>query len=159
MAAPYSGPALDDLRKNLAELVTAGLVPYNVAEKGGSLLELAIVTARLTVDEDADEDERDAAYAEALVAVLKEAVTKERMPFRRYRRVLKYVLPLKEDYLGKSIEERRTAAGQELTDGKKAVKPGTIRTYYEPRARDDLARVLVEMETEHRGESPPDSDS
>ena len=159
MAAPHSGSALADLlRKNLADLVTVGLLPYNVAETGGSLLELAIVTARLKIDEDADEDERDAAYAKALVAVLKEAVTKERMPIRRYRRVLKYVLPLKEEYLGKTIKERRTAAGRDLKDGKQAVKAGTIRTYYEPRALEDLARVLVEMETEYRGETLPESD-
>jgi hypothetical protein len=80
---------------------------------------------------------------------LKEAVEK-RLLFRRYHRLLRYLLPLQAEYLGKSIKERRIATGMNMT--KKPVKPGTIRTCYEPRALDELAKVLVEMEAEHRGE-------
>jgi hypothetical protein len=154
MAEPYSGPALADIRKNLAGLVTDGLVPYNIAEKGGTLLELEIVRSLVDGDPDADDDESEAALAAAVESVLQEAVNKERMPIRRYRRVLKNVLPLKEELVGKPINDRRAAAAQDLKDGKAPVKPGTIRTYYEPRALDDLARVLIEMEAEHRGQRP-----
>jgi hypothetical protein len=154
MAEPYSGPALPDIRKNLADLVTDGLVPYNIAEKGGTLLELEIVRSQVAGDPDADDDETEAALATALESVLQDAVNKERMPIRRYRRVLKNVLPLKDELIGKPINERRATAAQDLKDGKAPVKPGTIRTYYEPRALDDLARVLIEMEAEHRGQRP-----
>jgi hypothetical protein len=154
VANPYSGPHVEALRKNLAALVTEGLMPYNIAEKGGELLELQIVTSRLGVIDDADEDVRDQAYAAALVAVLDEAV-KDRILFRKYRRLLRYVLPLREGYLNKPIEARRKAAGKNLTDGKKVVQAGTIRTYYEPRALDALAQALVEMEAQKRGEASP----
>jgi hypothetical protein len=157
VAQPYSGPKFEILRRNLGDLIAEGVVPSNVAEDGGHLLELNIVASRVQVDEHAEEEQRELAEAEALVAVLKAAVIKERIPARRHRRILKHVLPLKEEYLGTTIKERRTAAGQDLKPGKKAVKPGTIRTYYdyEPRALDELARVLVEMEAEYRGEVPP----
>lgn len=156
MAEPYSGPKLEDLRQNLTDLIAKGLVPYNIAEKGGSLLSLRIVTSKLQLEDDADEDESDAAYATALVAVLNEAVTKKRMRTRRYRRTLRYVLGLKEEYLGRTVAERRIAAGENIKDeGEDPVKPDTIRTYYEPRAVNELAGVLVKMEAKHRGESPP----
>jgi hypothetical protein len=160
MAEPYSaGPDLETLRKDLAALITGGVVPSNLAEHGGQLLELKIVTSQLEgLDEDADEDEQEAAYAKAFLQVLEAAVVKKRIPQRKHRRILKYVLPLKKELRGTAIKERRTAAGKNLTDGKKAVTPGTIRTYkeYEPKALDELARVLVEMEAEHRDEMSPE---
>jgi hypothetical protein len=158
MAEPFSaGPDLETLRKDLAALITGGIVPSNLAEHGGQLLELKIVTSQLEgLDEDAEEDEQEAAYAKAVLNVLEVAVVKKRIPQRKHRRILKYVLPLKKELRGTTIKER-TAAGKDLTDGKKTVKPGTIRTYkeYEPKALDELARVLVEMEAEHRDEMSP----
>lgn len=155
---PYAGPKVDVLRKNLAGLVAAGFVPYNVADKGEDLLELQIVTSRVALGEEADEDQRETAIAEAFIALVREdVVKKKRVRQRKYRRLLRYVLPLDKDYIGKDVEERRTAAGENLTGGSKVVKPGTIRTYYEPRALDELARVLGEMEAELRGEAPPDA--
>lgn len=156
MAQPYFGPDVEIVRRSLGNLVAEGLLPSNIAENGGELLELAIVASRVEAQVDADEEDRERAEAAALVAVLVAAVVKGRIPARRHRRILKHVLPLKEEYLGTTIKERRTAAGQDLKPGK-AVKPATIRTYYdyEPRALDELARVLVEMEAEYRGESPP----
>jgi hypothetical protein len=151
-SSPYSGPAIADVRKSLAEVVTGGLVPGNVAEKGGVLLELQIVVNRLKLPAKANEDARDSAYAKALTAALKDAVEGGRILFRKHRRLLRYVLPLEKEYLNKSIKERRTAAGKNLSDGK-PVGAGTIRTYYEPRALDELARVLVEMEAAARGEA------
>jgi hypothetical protein len=142
---PYSGPELADIRKSLSSLVTGGLLPYNVAEKGGDLLKLSIVTSRLKLGENASEEQRVNAYAEALTEVLKEAV-EEKILFGRLRRLLRCVLPLLPEYVGEPIQKRRKAAGEALMDKKKAVKAGTIRTYYEP-----------EMEADARGETPPDA--
>jgi hypothetical protein len=99
-------------------LLADGLVPSNVADNGGELLELELVTGRLELDLKADEDKQNAAYAAALIAVLDEAVVKPRIPRGKHRRILRYVLPLMSDYLGTTIKERRTAAGEHLTDGK-----------------------------------------
>lgn len=159
MAKPYSGPTFESLRKTLSDLIKDGLSRGNIAAKGDELRQLAIVSSRLPPHDGADEDEREEAYAEAVIAVLKDAVVEQRIRGRNHRRILKFVLPLKEKYVGTSIKERRTAAGEDIKTGKKPIKPGTIRTYYsyEPQALDELARVLVEMEAEHRDETPPDT--
>jgi hypothetical protein len=154
---PYSEPTFEKLRPNFAELVTQGLQPYHVAEVCGELLQLGLVTSRLDLAEDATEDERETANAHALTAVLAEAVEHPKIR-RKARRVLKHVLPLIEEYLGTSIKERRTAASKAIKDGKKSVKPGTIRTYYEPKALDKLTEVLIEMEADHRSKMQPDSE-
>lgn len=161
MAEPYSGPKLKDLRGNLGKLVTEGLLPYHVAEVGGKLLELKLVTSRLNLPDNPTEEEEETAYAEALTEVLNEAVAMKNSGIRRKdRKVLKNVLPLRKNLLGEPIEKRRAAAGKDMKDGKKGVKPGTVRTYYEPRALDRLAQVLVNMEAEYRGEqSAEDADS
>jgi hypothetical protein len=140
------------VRKALAELVTGGVMPYNVAAHGGVLLEFEIVISRLELtDDDAneDDDKREEDYAAALVSVLGEAVVKARIPQRAYRRVLKCVLPLRDEYLGLAIKDRRIVAAQELKTPKKTIKPATVRTYYEPRALDALATVLLEMEASY----------
>jgi hypothetical protein len=161
MAKPYSGPTFDSLRKTLSDLIKDGLSRGNIAAKGDELRRLAIVEGRLAPHDGTDEDEREVAYADAVVTVLKEAVVEERIYGRNHRRILKFVLPLKEKYTGTSIKERRTAAGEDIKTGKKPIKPSTIRTYfsYEPQALDELARVLVEMEAEYRDETPPDATS
>jgi hypothetical protein len=148
---PYSGPTTSEVRRALSAIVTHGLVPYHVAESGGPLLSLEIVQSRLPPNLNGDEEKRDAAYTEALRSVLHEAVM-ERVLTRRHRRLLRYVLPLIPEYLGTTVLERRTLAGEQMRDGIKSVKAGTIRTYYEPRALDQLAAALVAMEAEHRGE-------
>lgn len=74
---------------------------------------------------------------------------------RLYRRVLTCVLPLNDRYSRATVQERRSAAGKEIKDGTKIVKPGTIRTYHEPKALDALADLLVSLEAERRGESLP----
>jgi hypothetical protein len=141
------------VRRCLAQLVTDGLLPYNVAENGGVLLKLKIVTSRIELPESASEDERDKAHTDALAAVLREAVEHPHIR-RKSRRVLNHVLPLIDDLLGKTIKERRTLAGLDLKE-RKEVQPGTIRTYYEPKALDRLAAVLVDMEAAFRGETSP----
>ena len=154
MPTPYSGPKEESLRNDLARIVREGLEPYWISEVGGDLLTLEIVRCRVPPEIlDDDGDEAEDAKAKALVAVLTEAV--DLIGQRKYRRVLRYVLPIRKEYLGKPVKERRVAAGQNLKDGKKAVKAGTIRTHYEPKALDQLARMLVKMESEHRGEMSP----
>jgi hypothetical protein len=156
MTKDYSGPSIEAVRGSLAAVITEGLTPSSIAEHGHVLLELKLVVERLSTNDHADEDQREADYAQALTAVLDLAVIKERIPGRKHRRILKYVLPLESEYLGATIKDRRAAAGEHLTDGKK-VKASTIRTYpeYEPTALDELARALTEMEAECRGEEKP----
>lgn len=155
---PDQHPARSAIRTALGRLVTEGLETYWIAEVGKDLLALEIVQSRVPSDIDhTDEDAEDRAAAAALVEVLTEAV--KRVGTRKYRRLLRYVLPLYEEYVGKTIKERRTAAGQDYKDGKKPIKPGTIRTHHEPKALDVLAKVLVKMEAEHRGEVTPSTDA
>jgi hypothetical protein len=145
-----SEPTVQGIRDDLSRLIAEGLVPYNVAENGRRLLELRVVADRVRGDLlDADEDEREYAYTQALTSVLQDAVERPVMS-RKHRRVLKYVLPLHPKLLGMTARERRTEAGKALKDGKKAVKGGTVRSYYEPKALAALAEVLVEMESEYR---------
>jgi hypothetical protein len=132
------------VRKALARVVTDGLVPYTVLDEGWPLLELEIVHSRVETHDDTSENDRAVAYTKALTTVLQEAVESDRISGKS-RRLLRAVLPLKPEYLGRSVKERRIAAGKEMKDGKK-VQPGTIRTYYEPKALDKLTEVLLEME-------------
>jgi hypothetical protein len=164
MAEAYSGPSYVRIRKSLTDLVTLGLSPYSVAEKGAALVELEIlIRHRRGLNDNASDDERDAADADALLALLEEAVHRRRIASRKFRRVLRFVLPIYteegfEQYRDASLEARRTAAGQNLTGNEhdEPVEPSTIRTYYEPKALSKLAVVLIHMESEHRGETPPD---
>ena len=144
------------MRRNLAGLIAEGLVPYNVAERGQHLLSLRVVEDRVRLNghDAGGEHARDAAYTAALIAALEEAIEKPWIGGKS-RRVLRNILPLKEELLGKPVKERRTVAGREITQGHKVVKPGTIRTYYEPRALDSLAMALAELEAEYRGETSP----
>jgi hypothetical protein len=140
------------IRDALGKLVTDGLVPYNVNENGGFLLELALFEdQREHLDGDADETERNEADAKALRAVLQTAVEDKDIS-GKHRRLLRAVLPLNEELLGQSVKERRAVAGKELKPGKK-VGADTIRTYYEPKALVKLAIVLWKMELEFQVEA------
>jgi hypothetical protein len=159
---PEEGPSVEDIRKALAGLVTEGIIPYNVGENGGCLLDLALVQARREpLARDAPEAQRHAAHAEALTSVLTEAVEDEKIGGKP-RRLLHDVLPLRPELLNKTVKERRTEAGKNLKPGKKAVEPGTIRTYYEPKALKKLSEVLWRLESEfraaHRDGKPADPD-
>jgi hypothetical protein len=136
------------IRDALGKLVTDGLVPYNVGDNGECLLDLGLVKAhREALDGDADEAERYGADTRALTAVLEDAVAREEIR-GKHRRLLRAVLPLKPELVGKSIKERRTEAGKDLRPDKDDVRPGTIRNHYEPKALDKLAAVLWQMEQE-----------
>jgi hypothetical protein len=148
MDETYPESVAPSLREGLSDLVREGLVPYNVGENAGALLELAIVQdRRKPLADDADESTRDSAHTDALTSVLAEAVDRPIIGGKA-RRLLQHVLPLKQELLGASIKERRTEAGKNLKPGKKTIKPGTIRTYYEPKALDKLVEALVGMERE-----------
>jgi hypothetical protein len=140
------------LRKAIKALLGEGLVASNVSERGGELLELEIVRAKIGAIDENDEDVFEAACCDALTSVLTEAVVKKRIPRGKHRRILRYLLPLRKEFVGTDIHTRRKAAGENMTDGKKTVSAGTIRTYkeYEPAAVIELARALVEMEIAHR---------
>ncbi len=116
----YSGPKQSTLRRNLANVVTEGLETSWISEVGDELLRLGIVRSRLPVavaeNDDPDDDADEEALASALVAVLTEAV--KQIGSRKYRRLLRCVLPLYEEYSGKSIKDRRIAAGQRFRDSK-----------------------------------------
>lgn len=153
---------IDAIRQTLGKLVTEGIVPYNVGENGGVLLGMSVVqAARVKLDETADEASRYQSDAEALRSVLEAAVEHEEVGGKS-RRLLRALLPLKPELLGKRVIERRTIAGRDIRPDKKPVTPGTVRNYYEPKALTKLARVLWVMEQEFRANASggsADSDS
>ena len=144
------------IREALGRLITGGLLPYNVGENGGCLLDLGLVKARRKVlDGDADEGERYEADTNALRAVLEAAVAHKDIS-GKHRRLLRAIFPLDTELLGKSIKDRREVAGEVLKPGKKAVTAGTIRNYYEPKALEKIVGVLWKMELELQAkETPP----
>jgi hypothetical protein len=142
------------IRDAFGKLVTDGLLPYNVVENGGILLELGVVKDReVKPDGNANETECNEAVAEALRAVLEVAVEHDDIK-GKHKRLLRAVLPLDPEHLGKSIKERRIVAGKVLKPGKKAVTAGTIRNHYEPKALEKFAAVLWRMELEFRAKTP-----
>lgn len=138
-----------DIRDALARLVTEGLGnPYNVGDNGGVLLRLAIVKSHLKASSSATEVERYEDYTAALTSVLAEAVEDKEMPGKS-RRVLKSILPLEPDLLKATLKQRRIEAGKNIMPHER-VKPGTIRTYHEPKALGRLAEVLLRQELDFR---------
>ena len=145
--------SIEAIRETLRKLVTDGLVPFNVGDNGGYLLELGLVqAARAKLDAEADEASRYEADTEALRSVLEAAVEHEDIS-GKIRRLLRDVLPLDPELLGKSVRERRTIAGKDIRPGRSVVTAGTIRNHYEPKALDKLARVLWVMEQEFQVEA------
>jgi hypothetical protein len=164
----YAGISQAIVRSRLGGLIAQGLTPSNVGNKAHELLRMEIVQERRRALEDerlnaegdeSDVDEDDTADeldARALTEVLKQAVAQ--IQVSNYRRILKRVLPLKPGLVGTPIAERRTAAASAFRHeriGDEPVVAETIRTYHEPRALDELARTLVEMEAKYRGEALP----
>ncbi len=142
--------SVEDIQSVLAKLGTRGIFDdYNVGDNGGCLLRLALFQVRLKdLDGDAKEAERYRAYGEAMRCVLAELVEDESVGGKS-RRVLHDVLPLNEEFRDMSITDRRIAASQHISPGRE-VTPGTIRTYYEPRARQKFARVIWRAERDFR---------
>jgi hypothetical protein len=145
--------SIEAIRETLRKLVTDGLVPFNVGDNGGYLLELGVVrAARAELDAADDEVSRYEADTEAVRSVLAAAVEHEDVS-GKYRRLLRAVLPLKPELVGKPVKERRVEAGKDIKPGKNDVTAGTIRNYYEPKALAKLAHVLWAMEQEFQAEA------
>jgi hypothetical protein len=127
-----------------------GLVPFNVATRGGPLLELAVVQARIPDGLKPTDDEP---YEEAATAALTEVLTMvvNDIKSRNYRVVLRHVLPLIPELLGTDVTHRRTEAGKALKRGAPhPPKAGSVRTYYEGHALDQLAEDLHRVEAAHQ---------
>jgi hypothetical protein len=147
------------IRETLGRLVTDGLVPFNVGDNGGYLLELGVVqAARAELDAADDEVSRFQADAEALRSVLEDAVEHENIGGKS-RRLLRDVLPLNPELLGESVKERRVKAGKHIKPGTRDVTAGTIRNHYEPKALDRLAHVLWVMEQEFQVQATSSHDT
>src|ERR1700756_4282552 len=115
---------IEAIYEALKKVVTGGLVPFNVGEEGGCLLKLEVVGDRRTpLDGSANEAERYEADLSALRSVLEEAVEHEDIGGKS-RRVLRAVLLLNLEYVGKPIKERRTLAGREIRPDKKPITAG-----------------------------------
>lgn len=156
MAPKYSGPPLADIRKCFTDLVRYGLTPQSVSDRGATLMEMQIVLEkRPSLPDSATDDAHEAADMAAVLDVLTNAVDRAHIPASTDRRVLRFVLPIYDDYRGASLSARRTVAGEKIFDGDRVVSSGTIRTSYEPKALDWLGVVLVKLKAERRGEPPP----
>jgi hypothetical protein len=149
--------SVEDVQSALAKLGTQGIFnDYNVGDNGGCLLQFALVLHRLEyadgfedLDGHAKEPARYQALGKALRSVLSELIEDESIGGRS-RRVLHDVLPLDGRLREMSITERRVEASRHIDPGSNEVAPGTIRTYYEPRARQKFARVIWRAERDFR---------
>ncbi|HEX4116586.1 MAG TPA: hypothetical protein VHY18_12015 [Solirubrobacteraceae bacterium] len=113
------------------------------------MLRLGVVQDRLKdLDGNANEDQRFRAYAKALRSVLTEVIEHDDVSGKS-RRLLYDVLPLNEAFRSMKIKERRVEASKHVKPGKK-VKPGTVRTYHEPRALEKFAKVILQVESNFR---------
>jgi hypothetical protein len=133
-------PSEEKVDKAIQRICRHGVGLRWVKETGGILLELRCVQQKAEVDFKGDKS----AVALALIATLREQV--ERMGDTQYANILRIVLALEDDYLGLSATERRTKAGEEFRDGERPVKASTIRTLHEPVAREQLAKLLLNLE-------------
>jgi len=159
MAPKYSGPSFSDIRACFTNVVRYGLTPQTVSDRGSVLMALEIVREkRAELPDSATDDAHEAADMAAVLEILTKAVDRAHIPASTDRRVLRFVLPIHDNYRGASLTARRTAAGENIFDGDRVVTPGTIRTSYEPRALDWLSVVLVKLEAEQRGEIAPTAD-
>jgi hypothetical protein len=136
----YNGvPERDEIRKALGRLVTHGAEKYWISDVAGPLLELEVVQRRL------DELPDGAPVEEALVDVLREAA-EALIPSQKV--IAEVVLALNPQYLGTTVRERRTIAGQQFRDGHRSVSWGTIRQYHERIMLDDLAAAIAAREVD-----------
>jgi hypothetical protein len=67
---------------------------------------------------------------------------------QQHRDLLRFVLGLDPTTRDLSAMERRRIAGERFRGGTKPVSAGTIRTYHEPRALDELAAILISLDSE-----------
>jgi len=137
-------PSEAEVRDALARLISHGVRSVWLPEIQ-PLFELSAVQAKLT---ELGEDRE----ADALREVLRSAV--EGMGKSQYRSLLTIVLGLDPRYEDLQAGAKREIAGREFRGGDRPVSAGTIRQHHEPRALDELARLLVSPEAE-TGVAPP----
>lgn len=149
MAAQFDGSQEGEVRAALGALIAHGLVPFNVASKGGALLELGVVQSQIPDGlKPNDDDPYEEAATAALTSVLTTVVSE--IKSRNYRVVLRHVLPLLPGLLGTDVTHRRSEAGKALKRGQTPIKAGSVRTYYEGDALDQLAADLMQVEAAHQ---------
>jgi hypothetical protein len=139
MVAPQSAPVAQDdtahqqVRLELARLVTHGVDDTTLAD--------AVALHRLPAVGGADP--ADPRTSTILHEALQAAIGRVSRP--KQQTLLRIVLGLDPAVAGLTVQERRRIAGEQFRGGHKTVKPGTIRTYYEPRALEALATALLEL--------------
>ncbi len=126
-------PSEKAVRGALARLITHGVESIWLPDIQ-PLFELPAVKAKLS---ELGEDHA----AEALRAVLEGAIGD--MGQSQYRSLLTIVLGLDPQYEDLQAGAKREIAGQKFRGGARPVSAGTIRQHHEPRALDELARLLV----------------
>jgi NAD dependent epimerase/dehydratase family enzyme len=103
-------------------------------------LRLACVREKLPEGAEPDEEQ----LFEALRELLRDAI--EKLGSEQSRIILRIVLSLEPGTLELSLRERREKAGLEFRRGRQTVTWGTIRSYHERRAIDQLAKMIFGME-------------
>jgi hypothetical protein len=134
------------IRKNLSNLVRHGVDSWWIDSVGKDLLRLNSVRARFPDGVEPEEEQ----LFEALREFLREAIA--RLGSTQSQILLRVVLGLEPGTLQLSTQERREKAGREFRRGKQPVTWGTIRSYHERHAVDQLAEMIVGME---QGASTP----
>jgi hypothetical protein len=143
-------PTQETIEEALRHLITYAARKKWILESGPVLTNLRIV--RKEVDEDASQKE----FALAVREYLENAV--QRVKSSKNRVILEVVLGLgKKRWKEKSwrhepVSVRRKEAGRHVRADAPATA-STIRTYYEPRAIQDLAKVILADERKARGRS------
>lgn len=131
-------PSEQEVRAGLAALVRVGPAALWSSETH-ALFEIPAVKRRIT-------DPSDTEAPQVVQEVLEAGI--DRIRSQQYRHLLMIVLGLDPATHDLSARERRQIAGQQFRGRTKPVAAGTIRTYHEPRALDDLATVLLALDAD-----------
>lgn len=138
MPTTDSHPSEQEVRAGLAALVRLGRAALWGSE-AHALFEIPAVRRRINGPSDAEAPQ---VLEQALEAGI------DRVRSKQYRHLLMIVLGLDPEARDLPARERRKLAGQKFRGHTKPVSPGTIRTYHEPRALDDLTTILLTLDTE-----------
>jgi hypothetical protein len=132
------GAAEHEVRAGLAALVRIGPTALWGSETH-ALFEIPAARRRIT-------DASDTGAPRVVQEVLEVGIN--RMLSQQYRDVLMFVLGLDPTTRDLSAKERRRIAGEQFRGRTKPVSAGTIRTYHEPRALNELAAVLIGLDAD-----------
>jgi len=131
-------PSEQEVRAGLAALVRVGPTALWGSETH-ALFEIPAVRRRIAHPSDTEAPQ---VVQEALEAGI------DRVRSHQYRHLLMIVLGLDPATRDLSARERRKIAGEQFRGRNKPVAAGTIRTYHEPRALDDLAAILLALDVD-----------